>query len=74
MGERPRLTEELEALVQSDSKLGTESETLRFLAKLYYQCTEKNPSDRPSAESIYNSLVDHARSVTGSKSSESEQE
>ncbi|KAI3459430.1 hypothetical protein Pfo_016093 [Paulownia fortunei] len=72
MGERPRLTEELEALAQSDSKLETESETLRFLAKLYHQCTEKNPADRPSAENIYNSLLDHARSVTGSRSSEQE--
>ncbi|KAK6146026.1 hypothetical protein DH2020_019895 [Rehmannia glutinosa] len=72
MGERPKLTAELEALAQSDSKLETESETLRFLAKLYHQCTEKNPADRPSAEEIYNLLVDHASSVTGSRSSEQE--
>lgn len=72
MGERPRLTDELEALAQSDSELETNCDTLRFLAKLFHQCTEKNPVDRPSAENIYNLLLDHERSVTGSRSSEQE--
>ncbi|KAI3469629.1 hypothetical protein Pfo_026292 [Paulownia fortunei] len=70
MGERPKLTEELEALAQSDRELETESETLGFLAKLYHQCTEKNPADRPSAQNIYNLLLAHASSVSGSRSSE----
>ncbi|KAL0285308.1 UNVERIFIED_CONTAM: Mitogen-activated protein kinase kinase kinase A [Sesamum angustifolium] len=72
MGERPKLTNELEALAESEADLETESETLRFLAKLYYQCTEKNPYDRPSAKNIYNMLLTHERSVKGSRSSEQE--
>ncbi|KAK4425620.1 Serine/threonine-protein kinase PAK 6 [Sesamum alatum] len=71
-GQRPKLTEELEALAQSDGELETESETLRFLVKLYHQCTEKNPADRPSAEKIYNSLLARASSVTDSRNSEQE--
>ncbi|KAL0348906.1 UNVERIFIED_CONTAM: Serine/threonine-protein kinase fray1 [Sesamum angustifolium] len=66
MGRRPKLTEELEALAQSDGELETESETLRFLVKLYHQCTEKDPADRLSAEKIYNSLLARASSVTDS--------
>ncbi|KAK4434057.1 putative serine/threonine-protein kinase DDB [Sesamum alatum] len=72
MGERPKLTDELEALAQSETDLETDSETLRFLAKLYHQCTEKNPSDRPSAKNIYNMLLAHERSVKASRSSEQE--
>ncbi|KAL0457149.1 UNVERIFIED_CONTAM: putative serine/threonine-protein kinase DDB [Sesamum latifolium] len=71
-GQRPELTEELEALAQSDGKLETESETLRFLVKLYHQCTEKDPADRPSAEKIYNSLLARASSVTDSTNTEQE--
>ncbi|PIN19191.1 Tyrosine kinase [Handroanthus impetiginosus] len=69
MGERPKLTEELEALAQSVAELEDESETLRFLPKLYHRCTEKNPTDRPSAKDIYNLLLAHRSSVTGSRSS-----
>ncbi|KAL0392893.1 UNVERIFIED_CONTAM: Serine/threonine-protein kinase pak-1 [Sesamum radiatum] len=72
MGERPKLTNELEELAESEADLETESETLRFLAKLYHQCTEKNPYDRPSAKNIYNMLLTHERSVKGSRSSEQE--
>ncbi|KAG8370275.1 hypothetical protein BUALT_Bualt14G0099900 [Buddleja alternifolia] len=72
MGERPRLTEELEELTRSDKELETESETLRSLVKLYHQCTEKNPADRPSAQTIYNLLLAQASSVTGSRSLEQE--
>ncbi|KAL8486482.1 hypothetical protein ACS0TY_023240 [Phlomoides rotata] len=71
-GERPRLTDELEALALSDAELETDSDTLRFLVKLYHQCTEKNPIDRPSAEKIYNMVVDRTRPVPGSESSEQE--
>lgn len=73
MGERPRLTEDLEALALTDGELERDSDTLRFLVKLYHQCTEKNPNDRPSAEKIYGLCVDQcARSVPGSESSEQE--
>ncbi|KAK4487802.1 hypothetical protein RD792_005508, partial [Penstemon davidsonii] len=71
MGERPRLTEELEALAQSEDKdLETESETLKFISELYHHCTEKNPADCPSAENISNSLLAFSSSVTASRSSE----
>ncbi|GFP86047.1 serine/threonine-protein kinase fray1 [Phtheirospermum japonicum] len=69
-GERPKLTEELEALIQSDEELETESESLRFLAKLYHRCTEKNPADRPSAQNIYDLLLTRSNSGTGSRTSE----
>lgn len=72
MGERPRLTDDLEALALSDAELECDSDTLRFLVKLYHQCTEKNPIDRPSAQKIYNLLVDRARPVPGSESSDQE--
>ncbi|KAH6821620.1 Leucine-rich repeat protein kinase family protein [Perilla frutescens var. hirtella] len=71
-GERPKLTDELEALAQSDEELERQSETLRFLTKLFHQCTEKNPSDRPSAKKIYDLLLARASSVADSKSSEKE--
>ncbi|KAL3828755.1 hypothetical protein ACJIZ3_017557 [Penstemon smallii] len=71
MGERPRLTEELDSLAQSEDKdLETELETLKFLAELYHHCTEKNPADRPSAENIYNSLLAFSSPVTAARSSE----
>ncbi|KAL2463761.1 Leucine-rich repeat protein kinase family protein [Forsythia ovata] len=72
MGERPRLTEELEVLAQSDKELETDSETLKFLVKLYHQCTEKNLSDRPTAENLYNMLLARASSISVSRSSKQE--
>ncbi|XP_075473516.1 uncharacterized protein LOC142504554 isoform X1 [Primulina tabacum] len=64
MGERPILTDELEELAHSGKELETKSETLRFLVKLYRQCTEKDPDDRPSADNIYNLLLDHISSIS----------
>lgn len=72
VGKRPKLTDELEALAQSDEELETQSETLRFLTKLFHQCTEKKPADRPSARKIYDLLVARSSSVTDPKSSEKE--
>ncbi|CAI9771304.1 unnamed protein product [Fraxinus pennsylvanica] len=72
VGERPRLTEELEVLAQSDNELETDSETLKFLVKLYLQCTEKNPSDRPTAENLYNALLARASMISVSRSSKQE--
>ncbi|XP_057771533.1 uncharacterized protein LOC130991373 [Salvia miltiorrhiza] len=69
-GERPKLTDELEALAQSDEELESEPETLRFLSKLFHQCTEKNPADRPSAKEIYDALLPRMSSATGLKSSD----
>lgn len=63
MGERPRLTDELEELAQSDKELEAKSQTLWFLVKLYRQCTKKDPADRPSAEDVYNLLLDHISSI-----------
>ncbi|GKV43730.1 hypothetical protein SLEP1_g50984 [Rubroshorea leprosula] len=72
-GKRPQLTEELKALEspnattmsQSSIELeGSELEvkTLRFLIDVYRHCTEKNPSDRPTAEELNNMLLE--RQVT----------
>ncbi|KAL6581692.1 hypothetical protein OROMI_005706 [Orobanche minor] len=70
VGERPKLTEELEALAQSDGELENDSETLGFLTKLYHRCTEKNPADRPTAQNIYDMLLARSNPGTGSRSSE----
>ncbi|XP_051127836.1 uncharacterized protein LOC127249183 isoform X2 [Andrographis paniculata] len=66
-GERPNLTDELDALAQSGGDIETESDNLTFLAKLYHLCTEKKPSDRPSADYIYKLL--HARTTSSNTSS-----
>ncbi|CAH9083659.1 unnamed protein product [Cuscuta epithymum] len=79
MGERPKLTKELDAMAESRGKLEdltvgpdsgaeldkpqTETDLLRFLFSVYYLCTEKNPCDRPTAEDLYNLLLTRACSV-----------
>ncbi|KAJ7954828.1 Mitogen-activated protein kinase kinase kinase [Quillaja saponaria] len=75
MGKRPQLTEELEVLgswgeptmVQSGEELETsdaEVETLRFLVYLFYRCTEENPIDRPTAEDIYQMVLERTSCST----------
>ncbi|WOK99239.1 hypothetical protein Cni_G07951 [Canna indica] len=63
--QRPRLTPELEALASSDEATirsntsefsDADAEIFKLLTKLFYQCTSANPSDRPSAKDIYDSL------------------
>ncbi|OMO85566.1 hypothetical protein COLO4_21575 [Corchorus olitorius] len=77
MGKRPRLTDELEALeslrestmTQSGTEFdGTEGEkeTLRFLIDVFRRCTEENPSDRPTAEELYNMLLEHTNDFRNS--------
>ncbi|XP_021290154.1 LOW QUALITY PROTEIN: uncharacterized protein LOC110421035 [Herrania umbratica] len=77
MGKRPRLTEELEALdllsesamTQSGTELdGTEAEvdTLRFLVDVFCRCTEENPTDRPTAEELYDILLEHTNGFRNS--------
>ncbi|GKV19678.1 hypothetical protein SLEP1_g29904 [Rubroshorea leprosula] len=72
-GKRPQLTKELEALQslnettmsQSGTELeGSEAEVeaIRFLIDVFRRCTEENPSDRPTAEELYNMLLE--RQVT----------
>lgn len=68
MNRRPRLTDELETLALSneptmtgsDSSLEAASESdaelLKFLVNLFYQCTEGNPADRPTAAHIHDML------------------
>ncbi|KAK4768868.1 hypothetical protein SAY86_027018 [Trapa natans] len=69
-GERPKLTDEMEALASSrdhsssasgamKTRTKQESESLRFLVDLFYKCTQKNPGDRPSAGEIYGELLSH---------------
>nr|GMD80914.1 Mitogen-activated protein kinase kinase kinase [Ipomoea batatas]GME09967.1 Mitogen-activated protein kinase kinase kinase [Ipomoea batatas]GME14351.1 Mitogen-activated protein kinase kinase kinase [Ipomoea batatas] len=84
MGKRPKLIKELEAMAESREKLedltasdsgtdldGPQSESvlLRFLVSVYYWCTEKNPCDRPTAESLHNVLLNRACSVINSSRS-----
>lgn len=68
MNQRPRLTDELEALISSaepsmtgsDSSLPAASESdagmLKFLVDLFVQCTDGIPSNRPTAVQIYEML------------------
>ncbi|XP_022760190.1 uncharacterized protein LOC111306664 isoform X3 [Durio zibethinus] len=77
MGRRPTLPEELEilesssesAMTQSGTELdGTEAEveTLRFLVDVFRRCTEKNPTDRPTAEDLYDMLLKHTNDFRNS--------
>ncbi|XP_057957170.1 uncharacterized protein LOC131150463 [Malania oleifera] len=79
MGERPPLTDELKALwsleesEMAQSGLGQEApeadlHTLRFLVDLFHRCTEGNPSDRPTAEGLYEMLSARASSFLSSRS------
>ncbi|KAI4311294.1 hypothetical protein MLD38_036199 [Melastoma candidum] len=73
-GERPKLTDEIESLISSDDtatcsslqkvRLEFDMEAFRTLVDLFRQCTQKNPTDRPSAGDIYKSLLDRANSFT----------
>lgn len=83
MGKRPPLTDELEALssqedptmVQSGAELEdpeADTETLRFLVGLYRRCTEEKPTDRPTAENLYNILLMRTNSFTRSRNLEQE--
>ncbi|XP_031251870.1 uncharacterized protein LOC116141431 [Pistacia vera] len=68
MGKRPRLTEELESLGSANehtrAELGaglekpdSEVDILRFLVQLFRHCTEENPTDRPTARDLYETLI-----------------
>ena len=81
MGKRPPLTDELEAMglpeepAMAQSGSGSrrpeeELEILKFLVDIYRKCTKNNPADRPTAENLYDMLISHASSFTGSRSSE----
>ncbi|PRQ40614.1 putative dual-specificity kinase TKL-Pl-2 family [Rosa chinensis] len=76
-GQRPKLTDELEALLlymdepvaRSAGELGgTEADldTLTFLVDLFCKCTEENPQSRPTAENIYKLLLEHSMQLTNS--------
>lgn len=68
MDQRPRLTDELEALAlldkptrsgsDSSSAAASESnaENLKFLVNLFCRCTDGNPAKRPTAAHIYEML------------------
>ncbi|KAG9133621.1 hypothetical protein Leryth_019460 [Lithospermum erythrorhizon] len=85
LGRRPPLTEELEELVQPDIELDTlvnvpstedetpevEHQSLELLVNIYHRCTQKNPSDRPTAEELYDLF---SQATTISTSGELEQE
>lgn len=81
MGKRPLLTDELEALgsqedptmAHSGAELDSSEpdfESLKFLVGLYQQCTEEDPTDRPTAENLYNMLCARTSSLTSSSSSQ----
>ena len=79
-GKRPPLTDELEAL-GSLSKAATalsqsggepedkeaELDSLEFLVNLFRQCTQENPTDRPSAEDLYEKLLSRMSNLTSKK-------
>lgn len=78
VGKRPRLTNELEALRSSHepevAQSGVEREekegdldALDFLVDLFRRCTEENPTDRPTAEELYEMLLSRTSNLTGKK-------
>jgi len=79
MNRRPRLTPELEALGLFDEvEAGSDAttDTMRLLVELFYESTSSDPSDRPSAEYIYDKLIEvskqpHAAQTENSSSSSS---
>lgn len=77
-GKRPQLPKELEVMAASKAELEdlakscsgsdldkkqSESRILRFLVSIYHWCTEKDPDNRPTAESLYNLLLTCANSL-----------
>ncbi|XP_045819646.1 uncharacterized protein LOC123913087 [Trifolium pratense] len=74
MGKRPQLTDEMEALssmgeptmIQSGEELeksDAETDTLKFLVDLFHRCVEENPNERPTAEEIYEMLLEHTSRI-----------
>jgi hypothetical protein len=74
MGKRPQLTDELEAsssmgeptMIQSGEELeksDAETDTLKFLVDLFHRCVEENPNERPTAEEIYEMLLEHTSRI-----------
>ncbi|XP_050372713.1 uncharacterized protein LOC126790504 [Argentina anserina] len=72
-GQRPKLTDELEAVLlyvdkpRPAAELGeTEADldTLSFLADLFCKCTEENPQRRPTAGDIYKLLIEHSMQLS----------
>lgn len=59
MKRRPRLTPEMEALALFD-ELGAgsvaDTDRMRLLVDLFYECTSSDPADRPTAQCIYDKL------------------
>ncbi|XWS21305.1 hypothetical protein CRYUN_Cryun30bG0044300 [Craigia yunnanensis] len=71
MGKRPPLTDELEALLSLDEfaisqeldRPKSETESLRFLIRVFHCCTEENPTDRPKAEELFEMFLAHASNL-----------
>lgn len=63
MKRRPKLTPELEALVlyndyEQSNTLSDDMDKLKLLSELFYDCTSGDPSDRPTAQYIYDKLCE----------------
>ncbi|PIA31625.1 hypothetical protein AQUCO_04900137v1 [Aquilegia coerulea] len=69
-GQRPPLTDKLDALVSSDEPAlvgaKVETENLRFLVDLFHKCTQGNPHDRPTAAHLYEIVNARINSMTSS--------
>lgn len=66
MKRRPRLTPELEALALFDeaeagSIADADADATRLLVELFYECTSGDPADRPTAECIFDRLVEFSK-------------
>ncbi|ONK60514.1 uncharacterized protein A4U43_C08F19290 [Asparagus officinalis] len=64
MKRRPRLTPELESLAlfdEPDAESDADAETLKLLIDLFYECTSSEPTDRPTAQYIYDKLDEVSR-------------
>lgn len=70
MGQRPRLSTELENLLSqqfSEKKnANDDTEILRVLVKLYHSCTKANPSQRPTMKEIFAMLSEVSRPTSTS--------
>ncbi|XP_050372064.1 uncharacterized protein LOC126789986 [Argentina anserina] len=79
IGKRPKLTDELEAFqplknparaqsAEETDQTDTDLDGLRFLVDLFSQCTVDNPESRPTADSLYKSLLERSTKLTSSRS------
>lgn len=74
MKRRPRVTPEMEALALFDEpETGSvaDTDTMRLLVDLFYECTSSDPADRPTAQCIYDKLSEVTKQLDAAQTESS---